>query len=102
MRTLTAMICGVVLAGGAHAAPFAKGDPKAGRALHDKSCTGCHISMVAGDGSKLYTRADRKVRTAQQLTARISACNVNTSAGWFPAEEEHVGAYLNQAYYHFK
>ena len=85
-----------------HAAPFDKGDPKAGRALHDKSCTSCHVSMFSGDGSKIYTRADRKTQTAQQLAARISGCNANTGAGWFPEDEAHVGAYLNQQYYKFK
>ena len=84
------------------AAPFDKGDPKAGKALHDKSCTSCHVGMFGGDGSKIYTRADRKTRTAQQLAARISGCNANTGAGWFPEEEAHVGAYLNQQYYKFK
>lgn len=85
-----------------HAAPFDKGDPKAGHALHDKSCTSCHVSMFGGDGSKIYTRADRKTQTAQQLAARISGCNANTGAGWFPEDEAHVGAYLNQQYYKFK
>ncbi|MCA1926226.1 MAG: cytochrome c [Thiobacillus sp.] len=85
-----------------HAAPFDKGDPKAGKALHDKSCTSCHVSMFGGDGSKMYTRANRKTQTAQQLAARISGCNANTGAGWFPEDETHVGAYLNQQYYKFK
>lgn len=85
-----------------HAAPFDKGDPKAGKSLHDKSCTSCHVSMFGGDGSKIYTRADRKTKTAQQLAARISGCNANTGAGWFPEDEAHVGAYLNQQYYKFK
>ncbi len=84
------------------AAPFDKGDPKVGKALHDKSCTSCHINMFGGDGSKIYTRADRKTQTAQQLAARISGCNANTGAGWFPDDEAHVGAYLNQQYYKFK
>jgi cytochrome c5 len=78
-----------------HAAPFAKGDAKAGEALHARSCTACHDTQV-------YTRADRKIKTPAQLAGRISGCNANTGAGWFPEEEQHVGAYLNQQFYHFK
>lgn len=102
MKTPIAFLCAILLAGGAHAAPFAKGDPKAGKALHDKSCVRCHVDMFGGDGSGIYTRADRKTRSAQQLAARISGCNANTGAGWFPEDEAHVGAYLNQQYYKFK
>jgi hypothetical protein len=102
MKILTLLFASAVLSTAVHAAPFAKGDPKTGKALHDKSCTRCHIDMFGGDGSKIYTRADRKTQTAQQLAARISGCNANTNAGWFPEEEAHVGAYLNQQYYKFK
>ena len=102
MKILTALFCGALLASGAHAAPFAKGDPVKGKALHDKACISCHATMYGGDGSKIYTRADRKVKNAQQLAARISGCNANTGAGWFPEDEAHVGAYLNQQYYKFK
>lgn len=78
-----------------YAAPFDKGDPKAGKALHDKSCVSCHDSSV-------YSRADRKIKTPPQLAARISGCNANSGAGWFPEDERNVGAYLNQNFYHFK
>ena len=79
----------------AYAIPFAKGDPKAGKALHDKTCVACH-------DSKKYTRADRKVKTAAQLAGRVSGCNANTGAGWFPEDELNVSAYLNQQFYKFK
>lgn len=92
----------LLVAGSAGAAPFAKGDPKAGRALHDKACVTCHVGMFGGDGSKMYTRADRKTATAAQLAGRIAACNENTGAGWFPDDEVDVAAFLNQSYYHFK
>jgi cytochrome c len=101
MKTLTVLFCGLLLASGAHAAPFAKGDPKTGKDLHDKACISCHVSMFGGDGSKIYTRTDRKTKTASQLAARISGCNANTGAGWFPEDEAHVAAYLNQQYYKF-
>jgi cytochrome c2 len=103
MKILTALLAAATLSTAVHAAaPFAGGDPKAGKALHDKVCISCHVNMFGGDGSKIYTRADRKTQTAQQLAARISGCNANTGAGWFPEDEAHVAAYLNQQYYKFK
>ncbi len=32
----------------------------------------------------------------------VAACNAQVSAGWFPADEEHAAAHLNQQYYKFK
>jgi cytochrome c2 len=102
MKTLTVLFAAAIISTAVHAEPFAKGDAKTGKILHDKSCVNCHISMFGGDGSKIYTRADRKTQSAQQLAARISGCNANTGAGWFPEDEAHVAAYLNQQYYKFK
>ncbi|MFN3751925.1 MAG: cytochrome c [Thiobacillus sp.] len=102
MNLLTLFIAAGAFATAAQAAPFAQGDPQAGKILHDKACISCHTGLFGGDGSKMYTRADRKTKTAQQLAARISGCNANTGAGWFPEDEAHVGAWLNQQYYKFK
>lgn len=102
MKTLFIFCAAAMFSTAVHAAPFAKGDPVKGKALHNKACISCHASMYGGDGSRIYTRADRKVKTPQQLAARISACNANTGAGWFPEDEAHVAAYLNQQYYKFK
>jgi mono/diheme cytochrome c family protein len=102
MKALMVLFATAMLSTAIHAAPATKGDPKIGKALHDKSCTSCHISMFGGDGSTIYTRPDHKIKSAAQLAARISACNANSGAGWFPEDEAHVAAYLNQQYYHFK
>lgn len=102
MKILTALVAAAMLSTAVHAAPPAKGDPSIGKALHDKTCISCHTNMFGGDGSKIYTRVDHKVENAQQLAARIAACNVNTGAGWFPEDEAHVAAYLSQQYYKFK
>lgn len=78
------------------------GDVKIGKTLHDKSCIACHASKFGEDGSKMYTRADHKVTSKQQLSSRVKACNNNVGAGWFPEEEAHVAAYLNATYYRLK
>ena len=96
MRSLP-LLLGLVLASGPALAdlPFAKGDPKAGHALHNKACVACHDNSV-------YTRADRKLKSAAQLAGRVAGCNANTGAGLFPEDEANIAAYLNQQYYHFK
>ncbi len=85
-----------------HADPFPKGDAKAGEALHKEKCAGCHISRFGGDGSRIYTRADRKVKSADQLGQRIAGCNANLGLNLFPEDEQNLGAYLNKSHYKFK
>lgn len=102
MKLLIALFVLLLASTSAFADPFPKGDAKIGKTLHDKSCVSCHVSMVGGDGSAMYSRLERKVKTVQQLQARIRTCNANVGANWFPDEENHAGAYLNKAYYHFK
>lgn len=94
MKSVFVLIFGLMFTS-LHAAPFDKGDPKAGKTLHDKSCVSCHDNSV-------YSRAGRKIKTPAQLAARISGCNANSGAGWFPDDERNVGAYLNHNFYHFK
>lgn len=96
------LLSALFVAVAAQAAPFDKGDAAKGKAIADKQCVSCHVSLFKGDGSGVYTRADRKVKTSSQLAARISGCNANTGAGLFPEDETDVGAYLNKTYYKFK
>jgi mono/diheme cytochrome c family protein len=77
-------------------------DADAGKALHDKDCVACHARQFGGDASKMYTRADHKVRTPAQLRAQVAWCNTQLGAKYFPEDEENVAAYLDREYYHFK
>lgn len=81
--------------------PLAHGDVNAGRALAERDCVACHARQF-GDATTIYTRADRKVHSPEQLLAQVQYCNVQLKSGYFPEEEEHVAAYLNQQYYKFK
>ena len=65
MKTAVILMLGLALTP-LYAAPFAKGDPKAGKALHDKSCMACH-------DNSMYTRTNRIMKTPAQLAARIAA-----------------------------
>ena len=89
------------LAGGASAAAAA-GDPKLGKALHDKQCVACHAKMFGGDGNKIYTRTPRLINDRTALAQRVAMCSAQTGAKWFPEDEENVTAYLAQQFYKFK
>ncbi len=85
-------------AGTALAAP----DAKQGKVLHDKLCTGCHVRLVGGDGSEIYTRKERAIRDKTALAQRISFCSSQVNAGLFPEDEANIAAYLNERFYKFK
>lgn len=86
----------------AFAAPFAGGNATTGKALHEKKCAACHVGRFGGDGSAIYTRADRRVKNAGALAQQITVCNSMLGNELFPEDEANLGAYLNQAYYKFK
>lgn len=103
--TIRALLLAVLILAtpAALAQPFAKGDPKAGKKLMDAAkCDTCHVQMFGGDGSKIYTRDNRRVQSASQLLSQVRFCATQVKANWFPEEEEHVAAYLNQTHYKFK
>ncbi|MCX7897573.1 MAG: cytochrome c [Rhodocyclaceae bacterium] len=84
--------------GGAHA----QKDAANGKTLHDQHCLGCHIQQFGGDGSRVYTRENRRIKDYRALLQRVAACNAQTGAKWFSEEEADVAAYLNQRFYRFK
>lgn len=87
----------------AQAQPFPKGNPVIGKKLAMAAdCAKCHSQRVGGDGSRMYTRPERKVKNPSQLLAQVRACNTMLNTGWFPEDEENVAAYLNRDYYKFK
>ncbi len=96
------MVIGALIAGSALAAPFPKADPAAGAKLYTEAkCGGCHVQRVGGDGSAMYTRPDRRVKSADALIKQVRFCTTQLNTQWFPDEEEHVAAWLNQRYYKF-
>lgn len=83
----------------AQAHPFHDGDAQAGKALFDKyKCNRCHMQMVGGDGSAIFTREDHKVHSEAELIAQIRVCSGNVGATLSAQEEQHLGAYLNRYY----
>ena len=84
--------------GVAHAA----GDPAEGRKLvEEKKCEICHNNKTYGDAKAVYLRKDRLVTTPAKLKAQVALCNSQLNLGLFPEDEEHIAAFLDQAYYKF-
>jgi len=81
----------------AHAA-----DLKRGKQLLEENCIKCHASMVGGDGSKIYTRPDRKVESLEGLNAQVHRCRDSLGVQWPEDQIADVVAYLNKTYYKFK
>ncbi len=103
-RLLVAAIAAWSAAAGAegNADGFRNGDAALGEPVATRDCVACHARRFDGNADRIYLRADRKVRSAAQLMAQIRYCNTELGAGYFPEEEEHIAAYLNQKYYHFQ
>jgi len=97
MRRLTILLA-VLLA----APPFAAADIAKGKSLHDEKCVGCHVKRFGGDGSEIYTRANRIIKSREALGQRVATCNAMVNAGLLPEDEENIAAYLAQRYYKFK
>lgn len=92
-----------LVASSAQAEPFASGNAENGKKLFAKyECDSCHKGKVGGDGSAIFTRSDRIVRTVDQLIPRIKFCSGVVGANLSAREEQDLAAHLNQNYYHFK
>lgn len=85
----------------AQAEPFQHADAAAGKVLVNQYCISCHASSFGGDGSGIYTRELRKIKSSNALVAQIRNCNTMLGLKWFEDEELNVAKYLNQQYYKF-
>jgi len=86
----------------ASAGPFAEGDFNIGKSMVEKQCIACHAERFGGDGSAIYTRENRLVKSSRGLLAQIRNCNTMLDLKWFEDEELHVANYLNKTYYKFE
>lgn len=90
----------LLLSNAAYAAPFAKGNADEGKKFFEQNhCNKCHIEMMGGDGSAIFTRPNHKVRSADMLVKQINFCSGNIGVTLSPQDEQNLGAYLNQRYY---
>lgn len=102
IRIITLTIAALCVSAVVHADPFPKANPQTGKRLFDEAkCGACHNSLMGGDGNKIFTRPEHKVRDAQALLKMVRFCVNQTGAQIFPEDIEHIAAYLNQQFYKF-
>ncbi|MEQ1555251.1 MAG: c-type cytochrome [Gallionella sp.] len=83
----------------AAATPFATGNAAAGEKLFKElKCNSCHINMMGGDGSAIFTRANSRVHNAAQLSEQITRCGGNVEREFSTQETQNIAAYLNRYY----
>ena len=78
------------------------GDPQNGYPLHELKCSGCHVALFGSDGSKLYTRADRRVQTVEGLMGMFTFCNDQAGAGLHEFSLDDIVAYLHDSFDRFE
>lgn len=77
-------------------------DLKRGKQLVEENCIKCHADMVGGDGSKIYTREDRRIDSLEALNKQVHRCKDSLGMSWPEDQIADVVAYLNKTYYKFK
>ncbi|MBU0688836.1 MAG: c-type cytochrome [Gammaproteobacteria bacterium] len=93
----------ILFSAAAQATPFADGDADRGSKLFTKyECSSCHEAKVGGDGSAIFTRANRTVRSADDLIVQMERCSGAIGKQLSTQEKQDLAAWLNQRYYHFK
>ena len=79
-----------------------KADIESGKELHDANCTSCHISMLGGDGTGIYTREDRRIESHARLIKQVQRCRDSLGMPWPEDHVNDVVEYLNDTFYKFK
>ena len=70
-----------------------------GEALHQKNCIACHAAMTGGEGSVLYTRDDRGVKSLDALSKQVDRCQSSLGLNWSNDHISSVQQYLNELFY---
>ena len=78
------------------------GDIQRGRELHKENCISCHANAFGGDGTGIYTRADRKMESYAGLRKQVMRCKTALGVSWPDDQIDDVVTYLNESFYKFK
>lgn len=101
MKTILFLLAFISLS--AQATPFADGNAKRGGEVFKKyECSSCHEARVGGDGSAIFTRADRTVNSPDDMMVQMTRCSGAIGKQLSSQEKQDLAAWLNQRYYHFK
>lgn len=77
-------------------------DVSRGQQLHDEHCIRCHASIKGGDGTRIYTREDRRIHSLEALRTQVNRCKNSLNVGWPQRHVDDVVAYLNASFYKFE
>ena len=80
---------------------YAAGDVERGRTLHKENCISCHANAYGGDGTGIYTRADRKIESLDGLRNQVMRCKTALDVPWPEHQIDDVITYLNKSFYKF-
>ena len=72
-----------------------------GATLHAENCIACHAAMTGGEGSVLYTREDRVVKSLDALTKQVNRCQSSLGLDWSNEKITAVQKFLNATFYKF-
>jgi len=106
IRTILVIVAGIssalLINQPARALATIVGNAENGQASLEQNCSSCHIGRFGGDGSKIYTREDHRVKTIEGLMQQVQYCNANALGGSLSAEQEDdITAYLNETFYKY-
>ena len=76
-------------------------DVENGAEIHKNDCDACHAKRMDGDGTKMYTREDRKVDSIVRLESMVRMCDSNLNLQMFDDDMMDIVAYLNKTHYKF-
>ena len=87
----------------ANADPFPKGNATAGGKIFEQTeCNRCHIEIVGGDGTEIFTREDHIALNPALLLKQIKINGSRTGVNLTTQDELNLAAYLNKLYYKFQ
>lgn len=81
---------------------FLLGDPSNGKLVHQEKCAACHAEKFGGDGSEIYLRDDRRIKTVEGLMAQVEFCDQQIKLGLNEDEINDLVIFLNESYYKFE
>lgn len=95
LSLLAAIACLACSAPARAATALLPGDADRGKALHAAQCVACH-------DSKVYTRDNRRVKSAPALIKQVEFCNQQLKKELSRDQINDLIAYLNETYYRFE
>ncbi len=81
---------------------FLIGDPSNGKVIHQEKCAACHIGKFSGDGSEIYLRENRRIKTVEGLMAQVEFCDRQIKSGLNDDQINDLVMFLNESYYKFE